>query len=107
MAQMILEIPDTLADLPEQERNLLIRAGLYEATRARIRQLKTEISESKKHVRRFETRYKASFSRFEAENLPILDAMPAHEDYNDWFYWESVLAEKQRLLNELQSIELN
>ncbi|MBI1879345.1 MAG: hypothetical protein HYR94_14200 [Chloroflexi bacterium] len=107
MAQLTLEIPDTLAGLPEQERNLLIRAGLYEATRARIRQLKAEISESKKHIRRFETCYKAPFSRFEAEILPTLDSVQAHEDYNDWFYWESVLAEKQRLLAELQRVELD
>ncbi len=106
MTQMTLDIPDTLANLPQQERGLLIRAGLYEATRARIRQLEAEIAESEEHLHRFEAHYQVAFAGFESELLPTLDTIQAHEDYNDWFFWQSVLTEKQRLLAELQQIEL-
>jgi hypothetical protein len=105
MTQMTLEIPDTLANLPQPERDLLIRAGLYEATRARLRQLAVEIVESEEHIRRFEARYQMPFSRFESELLPTLDTLEAHQDYNDWFFWQSVLVEKQRLLAELRQVE--
>ena len=42
------------------------------------------------------------FQRFEAEQLPVLDTLQAHEDYNDWFYWQSVLDDKTRLLASIQ-----
>jgi hypothetical protein len=105
MIQITLEIPDTWADLPERERDLLIRAGLHEAMRARVSQLEAEIAESEEHIRQFETRYGVPFSRFEAEILPDLDNWQAHEDYNDWFFWQSVLAEKQGLLAVLKQVE--
>jgi hypothetical protein len=104
MTQITLEVPDVLAVLPAKERAILILAGLHEATNARIRQLETEIAESEAHIQRFETRYGVSFARFEAELLPTLDTHQAHEDYNDWFFWEQVRTEKQALLTSLQKI---
>ena len=97
-----LNLPETWGKLPEQERNALLRAGVYEATRARVRQLQTEIAECKQQLRRFEQRYGMPFQRFEAEQLPVLDTLQAHEDYNDWFYWQSVLDDKTRLLASIQ-----
>ncbi len=107
MSQMVLEIPDLLADLPAQERNRLIRSGLYEATRARIRQLEKEIAESKRYIQSFEDRYGISFAQFEKEALPKLDTLQAHEDYNDWFFWQNVLAENERLLAEVKQIKFD
>jgi septation ring formation regulator EzrA len=104
MLEMTLRLPESLTRLPEGERDLLIRAGLHEATRARIKQLKTEIAEAQKEVRRYEARYGMSLARFEAEQLTQTDSFQAHEDYNDWFYWQSVLEEKQRTLAELQGL---
>lgn len=106
MARITLEVPDTWVNLPEQEQDLLIRVGLHEATRARIRQLETEISECEEQIGQFETRYGVPFSQFEAEMLPNLDTWQAHEDYNDWFFWQSVLTEKRSLLTALQQVEL-
>jgi len=97
--QITLELPETWGKLPERERNSLILAGVYEATRARVRQLQDEIAECERHVRRFEKRYGVSLQRFEAELLPTLDTLRAHEDYNDWFYWQSALDEKKNLLS--------
>ncbi len=104
MLEMTLKLPESLTRLPEGERDMLIRAGLHEATRARIKQLRAKIAETQKEVRRFEARYGMSLARFEAEKLTEVDSFQAHEDYNDWFYWQSVLDEKQRNLADLQGL---
>jgi hypothetical protein len=97
-----IEVPEKLRKLPASERDALIRAGLQEAMRARIRQLEVEVAESLAEISRLENKYGMTFAQFEAESLPSVDTHQAHEDYNDWFYWQSVLAEKQRLLAELK-----
>ena len=86
--------------------NRLIQAGLHKAMRARIRQLEAEIAASKEELARFEARYGMSLSRFEAQLLSQQDSLQIHEDYNDWFYWQSVLEEKQRLLADLHTLDL-
>ena len=43
-------------------------------------------------------------ARFEAEQLPQLDTLQAHEDYTNWFYWQSAVDDKQKLLASLQKI---
>jgi len=103
---MMLKLPETLTRLPEPERAMLIRAGLHEASRARILQMKADLAEAKKQVRRFETRYGLSLARFESEILANQDSVQAHEDYNDWFYWQAVVDEKTRLLTSLQGLDL-
>jgi len=104
--EMTLKLPETLTRLPEPERDMLIRAGLHEATRARILQMRAELAEAKKQVRRFETRYGLSLARFESEILVNQDSIQAHEDYNDWFYWQAVADEKTRLLADLHGLDL-
>jgi len=106
MRQMTIELPDTLAELPEREQALFVRAGLYEAGQARIRQLELEIAEAKAEMAHFETRYGVAFADFQARILPDLDTLQAHQDYNDCFFWESVLAEKKSLLAKLQRIRV-
>jgi hypothetical protein len=63
--EMTLKLPETLTRLPAPERDMLIRAGLREATRARIHQIRADLSEARKEVHRFETRYGLSLARFE------------------------------------------
>ena len=62
---MTIELPQSLLNLPEKEQSLLLRAGLYEAGRTRIRQLEAEIIEAEAEIERFETRYGMSFAQFE------------------------------------------
>ena len=104
--QVMLELPEPWVRLSERERDRLLRAGVYEATRARVRQLQAEIAECEEHLRRFEARYGMSLQRFEAEQLAGLDTLPAHEDYNDWFYWQAVLDDKQSQLANLQRVKV-
>ncbi len=106
MVEMTLRVPQSLTQLPELERGNLIRAGLQEATRARIRQIQAEIAASQQELARFEARYGMSLSSFEAQLLSQQESLQVHEDYNDWFYWQSVLEEKRRLLADLQKLDL-
>jgi len=106
MVEMTLRLPQTLVQLPERERGKLIRAGLQEAARARIRQIQAEIAASQQELARFEARYGMSLSSFEAQLLSQQESLQVHEDYNDWFYWHSVLEEKQRLLADLKALDL-
>ncbi len=101
-----LELPEPWLALSERERDRLLRAGVYEATRARIRQLQAEIAECKQHLRRFEERYGMSLQRFVAEQLAGLDTLLAHEFYNDWFYWQTVLDDKQLVLASVQQAKV-
>lgn len=103
MSQILIEVPAALAELPASERDSLIRAGLYEATRTRLRELETKLAEAKAHLQRFEQQYGLAFAQFERDLLPTLDSPQAHEDYLDWFFWHSVWVEHRALLTKLQS----
>lgn len=104
--QMVLDVPDALIELSSAERESLLRAGLREAMAARARQVEQEIAEAVSEARVFADRYQMSFERFERERLQESDNLQIHEDYNDWFYWTSVLSEKQKLLASLQKSAL-
>ncbi|MFZ4657662.1 MAG: hypothetical protein ACOYNY_11660 [Caldilineaceae bacterium] len=83
-------------------RTSLLRAGLYEATHARLYEVEATLAEAKAHLQRFEQQYGLSFANFERDLLPTLDSPQAHEDYLDWFFWHSVWAEQRALLTKLQ-----
>ena len=106
MTTITLQIPDALANLPSKERESLLQVGLWQAIAAKRKQLKGEIAETNEQIKAFSTRYGVSFTRFEADLLPKLESWQAHEDYNDWFFLQSVLDEKESLLVNLPSSEL-
>lgn len=99
--QMVLDVPEALGELSSEEREGLFRAGLREALAARARQVEKEIAEAVSEAQVYEERYQMGFERFESERLQESDTLQIHDDYNDWFYWTSVLAEKQQLLASL------
>lgn len=103
MSQILVEVPAALAELPVAERESLIRAGLYEATRARLHELETKLAEAKAHLQQLEQQYGLPFARFEHELLPTLASPQAHEDYLDWFFWDAVWAEQHALLVKLKA----
>lgn len=101
MPQVVIELPAGLSDLPEAERDALLRAGLFEAVQARVRQLQRELAEAQEQIARFEQQFGLSFAQLEARGLPA-DASPDdHEDYLDWTYWQAVADEKRKLLDML------
>jgi len=104
MTQLTLDVPQALVDLPKLEQELLVRGGLREAASARIRQLRLEIEQAASEISILEERYGVDIAGFETQILPKLATPEVHEDYNDWFYWTSVITEKQRLLVEIERI---
>lgn len=94
------DILEKLGKLPKGEREDLLRAGVYEAARARVRQLQQDVFEAERHIHRFEHKYSVTFEQFEGTLMAELDSLEAHEDYTDWFFWVSVLQEKQKTLDE-------
>ncbi|MEZ4864396.1 MAG: hypothetical protein R3C14_23990 [Caldilineaceae bacterium] len=96
-------MPQVLVELPAPERESLIRAGLYEATRARRRELETRLAEAQAHLQHFEQQYGVAFEQFETELLPTLDTPQTHEDYLDWFFWHTLWAEQRAQLTALQA----
>ena len=106
MAQMIREIPQALAALPERERVLLLQAGWYEAWRAGMRQMEDDVADAETHVHYCETRYGMSLARFETAILPTLETVQGHEDDNDWCFWQRVLADKQARRDRIRQIRL-
>lgn len=106
MTTITLQVPDALANLPSKERESLLQVGLWQAIAAKREELKREIAETNEEIKGFSTRYGVSFTRFEAELLPKLKSWQAHEDYNDWFFLQSVLEEKKSLLANLPSLGL-
>ena len=102
MTQVTFTLPPTLATLPLAESDSLIRAGLFEAVQSRMHQLTAEIEESERHIQRYEEKYGVSLARFEVEQLPDLDTLAAHEDYNDWFFWTETRQQNQHILAELK-----
>lgn len=104
MTQITVEIPDTFMKLPEKERDSLVRAGLYQAIHARIRQVRADIADGQQHIHQFEAKYGLTFKKFETDLLPNLNTYQAHEDYNDWFFWLTVLKDKKTLLKKLEQV---
>jgi len=92
MARVTVNLPDYVAEMPEQERDLLIRAGLYEAMHARRQQLAHELAEAEAKVHEFERKYNRSLTQFEADVLPDVADLDTHNDYNDWFYFNEIVA---------------
>ena len=101
MPQITVNLPDYVAEMPEQERDLLIRAGLHQATLARRQQLVKDLAEAKAQISEFERKYGRSFEQFEADILPVAVDFDIHSDYNDWFYLSQVV---ERLLISLSGI---
>jgi len=107
MPQLTFDIPAVLAELPQIEQERLVRAGLYEAVRARIAQVETEVAAAQRKVGRLEDRYGVSFAEFESEILPDATSQQAHEDYNDWYFWTESLREQHKLLTYLREFDLH
>jgi len=107
MPQLTFDIPSALAELPQIEQERLVRAGLYEAVRARRLQVEAAISAAENEVSRLEQQYGVTFSTFESEILPDATSQQVHEDYNDWYFWTESILEQQRFLDTLRGLDLH
>jgi hypothetical protein len=101
MSWVTIELPDILAQLPPAERDNLIQAGVKEAMRARLNEIRQEFAEAQERVEHFTARYGMGFYDFEAHYLKTNNSFQVHEDYNDWFFWQQVLERNQAILDQL------
>lgn len=101
-----VRIPEALNDLygPEQER--FLHSAFRQYARLRSRELLNEMQEAEAQVRQFEAHYGVSLAEFEAQLSPDEPSIKAHEDYNLWFFWQSVLDRQREILQRLCNVAL-
>jgi len=105
MRQVELSVQQSIEMLVGEDRDRLLRPALRWAAKPRARELEKERREALTHVRRFERRYGMSFDKFERKKLLKLDTLQAHEDYDDWFFWTSVLQRAEKAFDALKKME--
>lgn len=101
MTQTVIDVPAALAALPANERDALLRAGLFEAIQARMRQLQLELATARQRIAEFELHFGRSYVDLETEGLPASATPADHDTYVDWAHWQAVADEKERLLATL------
>lgn len=92
MKSIELHVPNAIENLTSAEQDRLLRTALRAAARQRAHELTRERREALTHIRRYERKYGSTLAQFERKKLNGLDTAQAHEDYNDWFFWGTVLA---------------
>jgi hypothetical protein len=92
MKSIELRVPNAIENLTGAEQDRLLRTALRAAARQRAHELARERREALTHIRRYERKYGSTLAQFERKKLSGLDTAQAHEDYNDWFFWGTVLA---------------
>jgi hypothetical protein len=106
MTQLMIEVPDVLVALPTEERNELIRTGLHQAVQGLGQRLKQDIAISRAKIQWFETHYGMTLAQFETDLLPQAHDWQTHDNYNDWFYWQTLWQQKTQMLSLLQQIRV-
>ena len=106
MSVVEMQIPQVLSDLYAPEQDRLLRGALRQYTRLRLHGLLAEMQEAQKHIQQFEAQYGMSLSELERQGLPENASVEAHEDYNRWFFWQSVLDRQQEIVKRLRDVAL-
>jgi len=105
MTSIELRIPKPIQTLVSSEQERLLRSALRVAAKQRARELAQEHREALTHIRRYERKYGMALPEFERRKLRTLDTADAHEDYNDWFFWTSVLERARHAIDALKQME--
>ena len=100
-----LRIPKPIQTLVGDEQERLLRSALCVAAKQRARELDKERREALTQIRRYERKYGAALPEFEHKKLRTLKTVDAHEDYNDWFFWTTVLERANRATDALKQME--
>lgn len=101
-----VRVPEVFGDLYKPEQDRLLHRAFRHYARQRAQELQAETIEAKEHIRKFEARYGVTFSEFEERVLPTLSSADAHDDYNAWLFWESVLERQTETLHKLHNLGL-
>lgn len=106
MTTIQVRVPKAIEQLVGGEQDRLLRVGLRVAAKKRAQELAQSKREALSHVRQLERKYGVTFKTFE-KRLEKQDTLQAHEDYNEWFFWMSVLArvkQAQAAMDKLRSV---
>lgn len=105
MTTIQVRVPKAIEQLVEGEQDRLLRVGLRVAAKKRAQELAQSKREALLHVRQMERKYGVTFRTFE-KKMDKEAALQLHEDYNEWYFWMSVLArvkQAQSAMDKLQS----
>jgi hypothetical protein len=105
MESIELRIPKPIQALVSDEQDRLLRSALRVAAKQRARELAKERHEALTQIHRYERKYGASLLEFERKKLRALKTVDAHEDYNDWFFWTTVLERANRAADAFKQME--
>ena len=81
------------------DQDRLLRAALRLAAKQRACELEKERRQALAHIRRYERKYGV-----ERKGMSKLDTAQAHEDYNDWFFWTSVLERAEKASKAIKKL---
>lgn len=100
MKTIHISLPDNLSRIVKKDKTVLIEAMRHVATN-RFKELKEELNEAEKAIKRYERRYKINFNSFEKQmKRGKFLGYKEHEDYNDWFFWTEVRKRNSELINK-------
>lgn len=98
-----VRVPKSIEQLVEGEQDRLLRVGLRVAAKTRAKELAQAEREATLQVRRLEKKYGITFKAFE-KKLAVINTVQAHEDYNDWFFWKTVLERVEKATGAMKKL---
>ena len=91
-----VKLPDFVENLPDQEREFLLKRLIAVCAGERVQRIQKDLQKIKKELERYEKIYGSSFEEFE-KIMPKDSSIKIHEDYVDWFFWNQVYHEKDEI----------
>ena len=103
MGKISLNVPNSLSDLPEEERDLLLGRALRVAVKERVEQVEQELGEGQEKEAILEKKYGMEFEAFEKKvELQKFVGLDYQEDYHDWYFWRESNQRTQQILQNLR-----
>ncbi len=97
MTKLEIVVPDVVAKLPKEERNILFSRAVAICVDERVQEIRLDLERIRREIERFEKKYRMPFDEFE-QKMPKGTEPQVHEDYVEWFFWVQVYQEKQEIL---------
>lgn len=97
MTRLEIVVPDIVAKLPPEERNILFSRAVATCIDERVQEIRLDLERIEREIEKFEKKYGMSFDKFE-QKMPKGAEPQVHEDYVEWFFWVQVYQERQEML---------
>lgn len=93
MTRLEIVVPDIVAKLPPEERNILFSRAVATCIDERVQEIRLDLERIRGEIEKFENKYGMSFDEFERK-MPKGTEPQVHEDYVEWFFWVQVYRER-------------